>query len=258
MIASLPMYLRPETRPAHAAFWALTRDALRDHGCAAPDALSHDAPIHATWGRADLVLGQICNLPYNLHFHDTVQRIGASDYALPNAEPGQYYSLFVVRADDTRSTPAAFKDAKIAINEADSHSGWGAPWGYAHAHGFTWTRAVETGSHAKSAAAIAAGHADIAAIDAVSWRLIQRYDTCAQRLRVIGRTAASPGQTLITARANDPAPIRRAVTQALVALPQTHSQTLLLRAIVPLEDAAYDTVARPNMPPFQAFGVKTG
>ena len=40
MHASLPMYDRPETRAETDRFWALTRDALRDRGIAAPDALT--------------------------------------------------------------------------------------------------------------------------------------------------------------------------------------------------------------------------
>jgi ABC-type phosphate/phosphonate transport system substrate-binding protein len=258
MISSLPMYLRAETRPAHDGLWALIRDALRDHGVLAPEALSHDAPIRATWARTDLILGQICNLPYNLHARQTTHRIGTCDYGLPGAPSGHYYSLFVVRADDPRPTPAAFATARLAINEADSHSGWGAPWGYARDNNFAWQHVVETGAHAHSAAAIARGEADIAAIDAVSWRLIQRYDACAQSLRVIGRTATSPGQTLITHRQNDPAPIRTAVAQALTALPQSHAQTLMLRAIVALPDTDYDGVARPILPPLQETATKTG
>lgn len=258
MIASLPMYLRPETQPAHDALWALTRDALRDHGCVAPDALAHTAPVFATWTRPDLLLGQVCNLPYNVHFRSSTARIGTSDYALPDAAPGQYYSLLVVREDDPRTTPFAFSNATLAINERDSHSGWGAPWGYARDHGFAWARAIETGAHARSAAAIAAGHADIAAIDAISWRMIQRYDACAQRLRVIGRTKPSPGQTLITARAHDPAPIRAALAAALVALPQVYAHALMLRGLVALEDTAYDAVARPPSPPTAALAAKTG
>ena len=252
------MYLRPETQAAHDAFWALTRDALRDHGNLAPKTLSHDAPIHATWARSDLFLGQICNLPYNLHFRKTVVRIGTSDYALPEAGPGQYYSVFVVREDDPRTAPADFADATLAINESGSHSGWGAPWGYAQDAGFSWTCVQETGAHAQSAAHIATGHADIAAIDAVSWRMIQRYDACAKHLRVIGRTKASPGQTLITAATNDPIPIRAALNQALTALPEPQAETLLLCGLVTLDDADYDQIARPFPPPTPRNAAKLG
>lgn len=243
------MYLRAETRASHDAFWALTRDALRDDGVAAPDALDHATAHYTTWTRPDLVLGQICNLPYRAHVHAQTQRIGTCDYGLPDTPPGHYFSHFVVRADDPRDTPAAFAQARLAINEADSHSGWGAAWQHAQAHGFTFSRTVETGAHHASARAIVDGYADIAAVDAVSWQLIQRYDSRARHLRIIARTASSPGQTLITASCNDPAPLRRASDAALVALPKSHADTLMLRTIVSLPDADYHELPLPNAPP---------
>lgn len=257
MIASLPMYLRAETRASHDAFWALTRDALRDYGCVAPDALDHTTPHHATWTRPDLLLGQICNLPYRAHVHAQTHRIGTCDYGLPDTPAGHYFSHFVVRADDPRDTPAAFAHARLAINESDSHSGWGAAWHYCQTHGFTFTNAIETGAHSASAHATVHGQADIAAIDAVSWQLIQRYDTSARHLRIIARTHNSPGQTLITAPRNDSAALRRAITAAVIALPQSHADTLMLRAIVSLPDAAYHDLPLPDAPPTAEITAKS-
>ncbi|WP_246082533.1 hypothetical protein [Rubellimicrobium rubrum] len=63
MIAALPMYDRPDNWAAHDALWSLIRDGLRSRGNAAPDALDHGTDPMDEWGRPDLVLGQICNLP---------------------------------------------------------------------------------------------------------------------------------------------------------------------------------------------------
>lgn len=256
MIASLPMYLRDETRAATEAFYALIRDALRDHGEDAPDALSHDAPIHGTWGRADLTLGQICSLPYRADFAGKVTLIGAADYGLPGAGPGQYYSVFVVRADDPRDTPGAFANAPLAINEPGSHSGWGAPWLYGQTHGFAFSNVVQTGAHVASAQAVAEGAADIAAIDAVTWALIQRHEDQARDLRVIGRTAASAGLTFITARP-DPAPFRSAIAEAITALPSADADTLMLRALIPLPASAYTDLPIPTAPPVASNGAQS-
>lgn len=243
------MYLREETRPATEAFWALTRDALRDHGISAPDTLTQDAPLHATWGRPDLVLGQICNLPYRADFHGRVTLIAAADYGLPDAPAGHYYSVFVTRASDPRTSLADFANARLAFNDPGSHSGWGAPWMVSQAQGFNWTRAVETGGHRASAKAIAEGEADIAAIDAVSWALIQRYDADASDLHVIGRTASSPGLTFIAALGADTAAYRAALSQALTAMPDGDQDTIMLRALVPLAGAEYTRLPLPPAPP---------
>jgi len=64
MIASLPMYDRPSNAAAHDRLWALIRDNLRSDGISAPDALDRAVLYRETWGRSDLVVGQICVMPY--------------------------------------------------------------------------------------------------------------------------------------------------------------------------------------------------
>ena len=57
MIATLPMYDRPETRAANDRFW----DLIRSHLDEAPEELSRD-DFH--WLHPDLLLSQTCSLPY--------------------------------------------------------------------------------------------------------------------------------------------------------------------------------------------------
>ena len=49
---------------------------------------------------------------------------------------------------------------------------------------------------------MADGRADYAAIDALSWVIIQRYDRFAADLVVVGHTPASPALPYITAQPN--------------------------------------------------------
>lgn len=247
MIASFPMYLRAENRAAHTAYWALIRDALAARGIPAPDTLDHDAPIAETWGRVDLVLGQICGYPFRIGFSDKTTLIGAGDYGLPGAEPGDYYSVFVTRADDSRTTPLDFAHARVAYNAPDSQSGWAAPMLYATARGFAFTQTIRTGSHRQSAMAVAENRADLAALDAVTWMGIQQWDEFARRLRVITHTAPTAGLSFITAGAVDPAPYLSAMQEALIALSQIHKSTLGLKAIVPVTKARY--MKFPIVPP---------
>lgn len=238
MIASLPMYLRPENRAAHDAYYALIRQALQDHGRPAPAALDHDAPIWATWGRSDLVLGQICNLPYRTAFHDKVTLIGAADHGLPDTEPGTYYSLFVVRNADTAPL-TSYTDKILAYNEPVSHSGWAAPHIWAQDHGLQWGKSLQTRAHSASAQAVAEGRADIAAIDAQTWRNIQRWGQVASALKVIGRTPCSPGISYITAGQVDPAPYFNAISQAISALDADDRAVLNLRGLVSFPQHRY-------------------
>jgi len=240
MIAALPMYDRAENRAAHDVLWALIRDGLRARGISAPDALDRETPYDETWGRSDLVLGQICNLPWRARFRDQVTLIGASDYGLPGAGPGQYYSLIISRADDPAPGP------KFALNDPLSNSGWDAGQDWARRNGIRIQATLVTGSHAGSLRAVAEGRADLAAIDAITWGMLQRWDPLARSVRVIGRTCSSPGQSFITRAGQDPDVYREAIAEAIANLPAPEAELLGLKAIVALPASAYD---RP-LPPF--------
>jgi len=234
VIASLPMYDRPENRAAHDTLWTLIRDGLLARGLDAPDALDRDTPYDEGWGRPDLVLGQICNLPWRARFRDRVTLIGASDYGLEDAGPGEYYSVIVARADD----PAP--GFRFALSDPLSNSGWDSGQDWAARNGVPIRPTLVTGSHAESLRAVAEGRADLAAIDAVTWRNLLRWDQLAQEMRVLGRSAPSPGQSFITRAGQDPAPYRDAIAQAIRALPAPEAEMLGLRAIVALPPSAYD------------------
>lgn len=236
MSASLPMYCRPENRAAHDALWAGVRDVL-GYG---PETLDRETNYQDGWGRKDLLLGQICNLPYRAKFRDTVTRVASADYGLTDTPAGYYHSVFVVREDDAPRGLAPATLGRFAYNDALSHSGWGAPLTRITQQGLQFHTTLRTGAHIDSVKAVATGRADLAAIDAVTWRMLQAWEPLAAQLRVIGRTGLSPGMTFITAKSNDPAPIKSALTTAIAALSLEHAQTLGLRGINALPDSAYD------------------
>ena len=237
MIAALPMYDRPENAAAHDALWALIRDGLRARGVAAPDALDRRMGIWEGWESPDLVLGQVCNLPYRTRLRGRLRLVGAADHGLPDTPPGHYHSVFVVRRGDDPD-PAAHAGRRFAYNEALSQSGWGAPQAWAAGRGFRFPATLATGAHVESARAVAEDRADIAAIDAVTWRMLERSEPFTRGLAVVGRTGTSPGQSFATA-ARDPAPHREAVAEAIAALAPSDRETLGLVALHPLPESAY-------------------
>ena len=237
-VATLPMYERPENAAAHDALWALIRDGLRARGVTAPDALDRSLGAWEGWESPDLVLGQVCNLPWRSRLRGQLRLVGASDYGLDGVPPGHYYSVFVARPDDDPD-PAAFAGRRFAFGEALGHSGWGAPQAWAAERGLRFPATLETGGHRESVRAVAEGRADLAAIDAVSWRMIERWEpAAAHALRVIGRTGASPGLSFATA-ARDPEPHFEAVSEAIAALDATSRDALGLVGIHRLPESAY-------------------
>ncbi len=246
MIASLPMYARPSNRAAHDALWALIRDGLRDRGLAAPDSLDHETDHMAGWARNDLVLSQICNLPYRARFRDHVTLIGAADYGLDGCAPGYYRSVFVVRADSAAQNPQEMAQDRFVCNEQLSQSGYGAAQLWADRHGFQFRLHAETGSHNASIAAVADGTADIAAIDAQTWRIETEENPITAQLKVVGYSDSSPGLSFITRRGQNPAPYFDAIADATASLKPEYQTTLGLKGIVALPPSAYDLPFPPN------------
>lgn len=241
MIASLPMYDRPANAAAHDRLWALIRDNLRDAGIAAPDALDRSTLYRESWARPDLVVGQICVMPYRTTFANCVTIIGASDYGIAGCDPGYFCSYLVCGANDSRTTIAAFADKPFAANAPHSYSGFQAPNDLATKLGIKLQYPIVTGSHDASVRAVARGDAAFAAIDAQTWRM-QLSDPDlpeAKTLRVFGKTAQAPGQSFITRQSDDPALHFKAIKAAIAAMDEPDTALLSLRDIVALPASAY-------------------
>ncbi|MEM6483338.1 MAG: PhnD/SsuA/transferrin family substrate-binding protein, partial [Pseudomonadota bacterium] len=214
----------------------------------APDALSYPESLWDLWQSPDLYLSQTCALPFRAQLHERVTLVGTPDYGLEGCQPGYYNSVIVVRRDDPRRRFVDYRNAILAFNEPLSQSGWGALWDHAKAHGFAFTDLLQTGAHVSSARAVVAGDADLAALDAQSWRLMQRYDAWAKGLRVIEWTKPTPGLPLITARANEAPRIADAVNEAILALATGDRDTLGVKALIKIPCDAYMALPLPDFP----------
>lgn len=244
-IAALPMYDRPELCGATDRFWALIRDALRAGGHAAPASLTRgDSDLMPLWLSPELVLAQTCGLPYRAHLKDAVTLVGTPDYALPGCQPGYYRSVILARAPLARD----WRGLTLALNDPGSQSGWAALAN-------EWPDNIPghillTGSHAASLDAVADGKADLAALDAQSWRLLQRAAPAAGQVTVIAQTTPTPGLPFITRAGQDPAPYRAAITTAITLLTSAERDALGLAGLVAIPASAY--LAVPIPPPSPA------
>ncbi len=241
--ASLPMYDWPEVREATDRLWGHLRDALRGEGLEAPEVLERDRPPEDVWRDPELVLSMTCGLPLVRGIAGAAAVIGAFDYGLSEVPAGYYRSLVVVRADDPRDGLPAFRGARLALNGRGSQSGYGAILHHVAplaCEGRFFASARTTGAHAASAAAVASGEADIAAIDAVSWRLFARFRPKeAARLRVLMVTDPTPGLPLIAAPGADVSRLRRALHAGVGRLGSEDRDALGLRGFVALDRADY-------------------
>jgi ABC-type phosphate/phosphonate transport system substrate-binding protein len=245
-VAAFPMYMRAELAPAFHALWALARDRLRAQGIDVPDALTPvETDLLGFWQRPDLLLSQTCGYPFRHFLKDRVTLVGTPDFALPDCPPGFYRSAIVVQADDPRESLADHGQSLFACNDIHSQSGYAAPLVEASRHGVRFGQMVLTGSHLASARMVAERKADLAGIDAVSWRNMVRFDPWTSRLRVLCWTTPTPGLPLVTAAPQLAPALAAAVTDAIRALQPDHRDLLGLQGLVAIPAERYAEVEDP-------------
>ncbi len=253
-VASLGMYDFGAAVSANDRLWVLLRDRLCAVGIDAPEALTRGPDAYwPAWEARNLLLSQTCGYPFRSRLAGRVAYVGTPDYGVKGCAPGYYRSVFVVRGDDPRAALTDFDGAGFAYNEALSQSGWAAPQTHAAKLGLRLPPVVQTGGHRLSAEAVAEGRADIAALDAVTWALLQGHDPKARNLRVVAMTDPTPGLPYITALDGPSDLLHAAMAEAIAALPPEDRATLRLRGIVRIAQADY--LAVPNPPGPQAISL---
>lgn len=246
-IASLPMYDRPELVGAHDRFWSLIRAELRDRAIDAPESLTREiTDLWSHWRAPSLVLSQTCGMPFRLRLHEEVTLVGTPDYGVEGCPAGHYCSRLVVRAADARDRLEEFDGARFAFNDRFSQSGFSAPLTHIENRRMRFGTSVETGGHRASAHAVADGDADIAALDAVTWRLLQRFEPTLGSLRVLDSTAPTPGLPYITRAGEDAEAVFDCVQRALVRLDATDRAELGIHDLVAIPAEAYLAVRGPK------------
>lgn len=244
LVAAFPMYRRPELGPALDALWTATRDHLRAEGIAAPEALTVvEDDLLSFWKRPDLLLSQTCGFPFRHFLRDRVVLVGTPDFGVQDCPPGHYRSALVVRRDDPRQFLRDFHGATIACNDALSQSGYAAPLVAAQRAGLRFGAIRMSGAHIASAWMVAQGQADIAGLDAVSWRHMTAFDPWVRDLRVLGWTEPSPGLPFITACAPMAPTLGHCLSRAIQSMPELLRDRLSLKGLVSIDAGDYLAVA---------------
>lgn len=253
-IASLPMYDVPELRAETDALWAALARAMVAEGVdGVPERLTRDRGHRDVWLDPALLVGQTCGYPFVNALSGRVKMVATPRYAVPECAGAFYSSRVMVRVDLPVRRLDDLTGLVCAANERDSHSGMSALRALiapvAHARGMKkfFSRVVWTGSHRKSLEMVAAGEADVAAVDCVTFALTAsvRPDLAAA-VREVARTAPCPGLPIITSVTTsdeDVARIRAAL--ARVAADDAADATrhaLLIDGFDVLPEAAYETV----------------
>ena len=230
--AGLPMYDWPEERGAVDALWQMIRARAGGDLPARLTREQDDPALLAHWRNPALVFSQTCQGPLSLGMLPGLRVLAQPDYSDVAGGTGPLYrSAVIARTGAPRPAPTGphadlpplllaglLAGRVLAVNARHSLSGWlalaqdigadpaASAWGV-----------VMTGGHRASVLAVAAGRADLAAIDCRAWALAQRHEPCARSLVVLGWTAARPGLPYVTGPQTAPALAER-LARALIGM----------------------------------------
>ena len=162
--------------------------------------------------------------------------------------PGYYFSVIVARADDPRGAVEDFDGATLAFNGPGSQSGWAAPQSLADDKGIAFGATVESGGHQASAQAVLSGAADLAALDAVTWEMIKRFDPWAIGLKELAKTPPTPALPYVTARERVAPALYEALSTAVDQLDAADRGMLRLTGITSIPTGDYTALPIPKAP----------
>ncbi|MBI4934528.1 MAG: PhnD/SsuA/transferrin family substrate-binding protein [Actinobacteria bacterium] len=246
MIASLSMYPFAHLRDAYDTFWSVLRSHL-PASVDPPDSLAWDVDLDTALSSPALAMGQTCAWPLvTRQAHLTA--IGSFDVVAPFAAGGRYRSVLVASKplgiEHWKADPAAV----VARNGPDSLSGWiSLQWAWRG----TPDRVVTTGGHVASMRAVAAGEAQVASIDALSFEFLAESEPATVgHLNIIDHGPLVPSLPLAAHRSVAHVDDFRAAIEATLADPRAAEACarLRIRGFVPFDDADYQTV-RSLVPP---------
>jgi len=171
--AALPWYRFPETQPILDSIWKDVLADLRSAGVEhAPEFLDHTTPHRALLGKPSLILSQCCGPDLFEDYAINMVPFAAPVISAYEVEPGYYFSHIVTGDSGVDGKSVELNSLRVVINSRTSHSGCVAMKLWLESRGIEDYIIYESGSHHNSVRELKAGRADIAAIDALSWRFL--------------------------------------------------------------------------------------
>ena len=203
-LVSLPWYDLPELRADTDALWKAWRRQFILAGLTkVPHQLNRRVAYERQWTSSSFLFGQACGYDVRMAFADHLQVVATPCYDVPGCQGSNYRSFVVVAEDSPYTSVEQLRDTRCVINTPTSHSGMNvlralvAPL---HAEGRFFGTVTVSGAHETSLRMIQQGDVDVAAIDCVTYALLQRYRP--QELvgtRVIHETDLVPAPPYVTA-----------------------------------------------------------
>jgi ABC-type phosphate/phosphonate transport system substrate-binding protein len=245
------MYDLPGLEAAHNALWGAIAARLRRSGIDAPESLNRNGDLDGLWRAPGLVLGQTCGYPLMTRLRAAVRVVATPRYRAEGCEGATHRSAIVVAADSPARRLLDLRGGRCAVNSLDSNTGMNllrSALAEAGARGSFFQAVRITGSHQESLRQVADGHADVAAIDAVTLAYLRNIPSLTAGVRLLEWTEASPGLPFITHAAAPPGTIgvMQQVLLAAASDPDLTAvlQTLRIDGFDLLTEADYEPILR--------------
>lgn len=207
-LAGLPMYDFGRLAAANDALWQAIAARLTAAGLdGVPVHLDRSLPLDRLWQDPRLLLAQTCGYPLMTSLLGRVRLVATPRYRAFGCDGPEHGSALVVHAEDYTSDLAGLRGRRCAANQRHSNTGMNllraAVADVADRKPF-FRSVAWTGSHRASLAMVAAGEADLAAIDVVTLAQLGRTEPqLTNQVRVLVWTEATPGLPLITSTETD-------------------------------------------------------
>jgi ABC-type phosphate/phosphonate transport system substrate-binding protein len=251
LIASLPQYDLPFLQADTDAWWQGIARHLRDQGLPdVPDHLTRIEDNERNWRNPNLLVTQTCGFPLMTELQGDLRAVATPVFNCEGCVGGTYSSAVIVQAHSDYQNLADLRGHRVAINNWNSHSGMNAlrhsiaPLAEGKAF---FSQVLVSGGHVLSMHAVAAGQADVAAIDSVTWALMRRYQPEASKtLRILTWTAPAPSLPYAVRIQADERTFQK-VQAALIAAGADPDlapvrDRLLLKGFIPCDTPDYQTM----------------
>ena len=203
MTASLPMYDFPEVHGVLDVIWKNIAHGLERAGVkGVPAVLQHGRAAHDLWADPELLLSQCCGADIVNRYAGKLVPLATPRYTAPGCQ-GCYYSSVILVAEDSPATELEhLRNSVCVVNGFESHSGMNALRALVaplSLNGRFFSSVRTGGSHADSITVLTKRQAEVAAIDCVSYALLNRYrPSFLAGTRPLCYTARAPGIPYVT------------------------------------------------------------
>ena len=218
---SLPMYVFPEVRSATDAWWQGIAQHFQRVGIDAANlSLLHEQPVRDLWADEQLLMSQCCGFDVVFGYRDVFEVLVTPVYAVEGCAGGHYRSRIVVHQDSGLHHLSDLQGKVAVINGPESHSGMNSLLSLIQplsTDGYFFSQIKVSGAHADSLKLLQQREVDMAAIDCVTYALLERYrPEAVAGLITIAHTDLAPALPYVT-RKTLPVEQQQRMRQALLA-----------------------------------------